>query len=269
MKKFNYRAMVSFLVAISFVILTVTGIVLYIVPPGRVAYWTRWQLFGLEKEEWAALHTIFGYFFVLVAAIHLYFNWKIFVNYLKTRVSRYFKLKRELIWAIGISVVIYIGTLWNLPPFSSIMQLGENIKGSWEEETISVPIPHAERMSIKELAEKVGFDYMQAIETLKEKGYDVDGESVIINIAKKYNVTPAEIYKIISARSNKGAGKATSGLGRFTLKALAQKANVSIEDAIEILKMNGIDAKEDDKIKDIAQSNGLLPVDIYNMLKEK
>ena len=49
--KQSLRSLIAFLVTWAFAVLTVTGIVLYIVPQGRIAYWTHWSLAGLDKEQ--------------------------------------------------------------------------------------------------------------------------------------------------------------------------------------------------------------------------
>lgn len=45
------RSSTSFLVTWSFLVLTITGFVLYVVPHGRVAYWIHWSLAGMEKDQ--------------------------------------------------------------------------------------------------------------------------------------------------------------------------------------------------------------------------
>ncbi|MCD8492337.1 MAG: hypothetical protein LRY51_10810 [Geovibrio sp.] len=40
------------------------------------------------------------------------------------------------------------------------------------------------------------------------------------------------------------------------------------EKAVELLKAKGIEAAADEKVKDIAERAGMLPMDIYDYLKE-
>jgi len=47
---FQLRAMISVLLALAFPALLVSGLVLFVSPPGRVANWTDWRLFGLSKH---------------------------------------------------------------------------------------------------------------------------------------------------------------------------------------------------------------------------
>ena len=45
------RKITSLTALISFIFLVLTSVVLYIVPQGRVAYWSDWHLWGLTKTE--------------------------------------------------------------------------------------------------------------------------------------------------------------------------------------------------------------------------
>lgn len=58
--KQSARSLTAFLVTWSFVVLTVNGIVLYVVPQGRIAYWVHWSLVGMEKEQWGWVHSVDG-----------------------------------------------------------------------------------------------------------------------------------------------------------------------------------------------------------------
>ena len=81
----NIRRIVSLLLIFSFILLLITGIVLYIVPAGRIAFWADWRFIGLTKEQWGDIHIISGILGLLVGFIHIIFNWKSIVLYLKNR----------------------------------------------------------------------------------------------------------------------------------------------------------------------------------------
>ncbi|MCK4621505.1 MAG: DUF4405 domain-containing protein [Desulfuromonadales bacterium] len=54
----NMRKITSLIALISFVLLMLTSIILYIVPSGRVAYWAGWRLWALNKEDWGLCTSI-------------------------------------------------------------------------------------------------------------------------------------------------------------------------------------------------------------------
>ena len=151
-KKFSWRGWTTFVVTLSFIVDTISGIILYIAPPGRVAHWTNWTIWGLDKEQWVAVHTIFGYLLLIIVVIHLYFNWNMFRNFIWSKVRKALQLRWEMLTAILVSLLVFLFTFWNIPPFSTIMNLGENLKESWEESKVEVPIAHAELMSLQEFS---------------------------------------------------------------------------------------------------------------------
>lgn len=73
--KFRWRALVSVFVFIPFAILRISGASLWFTPPGRIANWTNWTLFGLRKVEWANLRIWFALVFVAASGFHIVLNW--------------------------------------------------------------------------------------------------------------------------------------------------------------------------------------------------
>ncbi|MBW1916092.1 MAG: DUF4405 domain-containing protein [Deltaproteobacteria bacterium] len=148
-KKFNWRGWTTFVTIISFIVDTISGIILYIAPHGRVANWTNWEIWGLNKDEWAAIHTIFGYILLIIVGIHLYYNWKVFMNFIWSNLRKALNLKWELVAAILINILLFVATLWNIPPFSTTMNLGAQIKESWEESiAVAAPVRQAQELSL-------------------------------------------------------------------------------------------------------------------------
>ena len=131
-KKFKWRAFISVLTTVFFVLMVFTGLILFVTPPGRVANWTGWRLIALTKHQWGGLHIWFGLMFVIASAFHLYFNWKTLVSYFKDKASHAFAMRAEWTTALIISAIVFIGTLAEIKPFSSLLALNETIKHSWE-----------------------------------------------------------------------------------------------------------------------------------------
>jgi len=127
-KRFNFRSFTALVIFWSFIMETISGVVLYIVPPGRVANWTNWKLLGLTKDAWGAVHTIFGLVFLIFALIHIYKNWKPLLNYMKTKIKAGLKARQELAVSLLLTLVVGVATVAGVPPFSSIMDWGEKIK---------------------------------------------------------------------------------------------------------------------------------------------
>ena len=203
--KFQMRALTSVLAAISFIAITFAGLMLYVAPPGRVANWTNWEILGLAKEQWAALHTCFGCAFILFAIIHIYLNWTVLLNYFKGRVTKKFAIRKEWLIAALVCAAIFFGTLIEVAPFSSIMALNDHVKNSWERPDQRPPIPHAEILPLGALAKKTGFDLNLMISNLRAEGIEFAGPDELIGeIAKANGISPVELYSIATTPLKRG-----------------------------------------------------------------
>ena len=59
---------------LSFLLMVLTSVVLYIVPQGRVAYWADWRLWGLSKSDWGNIHINMGFVFLVALALQITYN---------------------------------------------------------------------------------------------------------------------------------------------------------------------------------------------------
>jgi hypothetical protein len=99
MKERNWsgRAFTSLCSLLSFILLCNTGIILYIEPHGRVAYWIKWHFLNLEKDQWGNIHVYSGLLFLIAGGFHIYYNWKPLVEYLSGKIKSVLRYKRELL----------------------------------------------------------------------------------------------------------------------------------------------------------------------------
>ncbi len=206
-------------------------------------------------------------------AIHLYFNWNMFWNFIWSKVRKALHLRWEMLTAILVNLLVFLFTLWSIPPFSTIMNLGENLKESWEESKIEVPIAHSELMSLEEFSSKIQIPVDQALSALKSKGYAVKNvRQTLDEIAKKNRTSPDKLYEAIKSgglkptvpKSVKGSGR-----GRKTLETICSEENIPLEQAMSRLKQKGIDARPGDRLRDIANKYEKTPLEIVNILTGK
>jgi hypothetical protein len=81
---FSFRTFTTFILAWTFLALVVSGTVLYVSPPARIANWTRWSVVAWTKQQWQAVRTLSAIVFLTGGLFHLLkFNWKAFVAYLR------------------------------------------------------------------------------------------------------------------------------------------------------------------------------------------
>ena len=198
-KRINNRGLTSFLMLFGFIIMMLTGLVLYIVPAGRIAYWVNWELTGLTKTDWGNIYIISGILFIVAGVFHIYFNWKVLIHYFKDKIMGNINLKRELLIASIISAVFILSSLYQLRPISYLLDLNEFIKNSWIAiENYEPPIGHAELLSLNTFTKKMKIDIEKVVIEFKLKGIKFDNTDVTLeNISKENNISPMDLYMII------------------------------------------------------------------------
>ncbi|MCI0513567.1 DUF4405 domain-containing protein [candidate division KSB1 bacterium] len=268
MPKFKFRGFTSLLMFFSFLISLISGIVLYFPPQGKIANWTHWTFWGLEKEMWGALHINASLIVFLIVILHLYYNWKILFRYVKKKAELAFNLKLELFTAAALSLFIILATLYNLEPFRTIIKWNNDIKNYWVTQAqTQPPIPHAEDLTVTEFCEQLSIPLENFRQHMNQQGWKFNGsEDKIIEIAARNGISPAAIYNLVKGADHNKPGQAISGWGRKSLAQVCVELDQDIAEAIKKLAANGVTASKDDQLKDLAEKNNLRPMDIVNLI---
>jgi hypothetical protein len=166
--KFQFRGFSSILLSISFVIVVVTGLVLWLSHSP--------QTFGIGKGLWKHTHIFTSLLMLIVGVVHICLNWRIFVSYLWDGASRRLNQKREMLLAsVVVAVVVLPGFL--------VDQGGAG--------------PFA-KMSATEIAAKAGQKVEVLVENLKKDGVAVhDPADSLIEIAKHNNLSVDKLFTIV------------------------------------------------------------------------
>jgi len=275
--RFSYRALTSLILVWAFLTLMVSGIMLYVSPPGRIANWSDWRLLGLTKEQWQGVHTLTAIVFLTGGLFHLLkFNWKVFVAYAKGRAGREWHYRREFAASVILVLVVLAGTIIQVPPFQSVMAGGEVIKNSWADTTNQPPVPHMEEMTIQEVAGKLELPPDRAVGIVKEQGVAAAQPQMSLKeAARETKKSPQEIYRELQHKSalppekhpQAGFGHGM-GLGRKSVTDAAAELGVTPEAVIAALAARNIKAKPEDTMRAIASANGMTPAEIFEILQK-
>ncbi len=197
------RRVVSLTLLLSGFLLIVTGAVLYIVPPGRVAYWTDWRLWGFSKTQWGNLHINLGVFLFFASILHVYYNWKPIVSYLKDKVKRIKIFTRAFNYALLISILIIIGTFVEVPPFVWVIEISTAIKDRGIEKYGEPPYGHAELSSIEMFSKKMQLDLGEVVSRLEKASIRINDTKQSLEVIAEINeITPKQIYQAIISFNN-------------------------------------------------------------------
>ncbi len=260
---------------ISFILLVVTSIILYIVPHGRVAYWSDWHLWGLTKDQWGNLHINLGFLFLLTGILHIYLNWRPLLTTMKNRARQVIVFTLGFTVALIISLLVCTGTLLKVPPMSTIINLAESIKDQAAEKYGEPPYGHAELSSLKIFARRLGLDLDIALKLLQQSSIHFSGpRQTILEIAKENHLTPKQVYEVIKPALQSSRQK--SGLpdtppprfGHRTLADICTEYHLDMPEILQNLTLKKIIANPKQTIKEIAATNGIEPHSLYLVLHD-
>lgn len=281
-KGMHGRGLTSLVALTSFVIMTITGIVLYFAPQGRVAYWVFWEFIGLSKTDWGNIHIISSIVFAVAGGFHLYFNWKPLMNYLSAKIAGSLTYRNELAAASALSVIIVAGSISLFPPFNYVIEFSAYLKDAWVySREYEPPFGHAEQASLRTFAKRMDIDLKKAEAELRAQGIALrSAKDRLEDIAAANHITPMDIYVVIKKYEKKAAADmdmtftpeivdekfAGTGLGRKALSRVIEDTGIQPELAKQRLAQNNIKAEGDETLKDIAARYNITPIDILKIM---
>ena len=278
-RAFVWRTFTSVLLVTCFLGALVSGSVLFLAPPGRIANWTQWTIGGVTKHEWAALHVSFSSVFLVGVILHVFFNWRPLVSYFKSRLTRRIGWRPEWASALVLTAVVGWAALADWPPFGWLLAASENLKQSWDEPARRAPIPHAELLALRELAAQAQVDLTTATERLNQAGLrGVAPEAKVEDLATANQLSAERVYDLVlgqPAEPGRGAGRRGEGglrggggggggggaghgggLGWKTLEQMCREENLVPEEVLARLKARGVQAERQQTLREIATANG-------------
>lgn len=268
---FSLSSFISLVSAGLFLMMTVTGLVLYIEPLGRVAYWVGWRFWGLSKTDWGDIHIVSSLFFAVAAGVHLWLNWKAFWNYLTARVRAVLRHRRELAAAAVLTAAAFFLSLFRVAPVSWVLDLGAAAKASWvKDKSYEPPFGHAELVGLRALCRKSDLDWNAAAAALKAAGIRfASPDEKLRDTAAANGMTPRGVFMVMQDAAGKKKEPprfsspaeveekfAGTGVGRRKLAWLADDLGLDPAVMNRRLARAGIRARADATLKDIAAASG-------------
>lgn len=246
-KSLNLRAFASVFAGLSFILMTVTGLVLFFAPSCRIARETSWTVWGHSKDQWSAIHIWLGIAFVFASFIHVYLNWTALINYFKSKVRKGWAFRVEWFAALIICVVLYAGSALGVTPFSSLMAWKETFKNGaseagWAWRGGRLAYQHAE------------------IQTSYSEQTLVSGEPTSNESHENCEQT---------GRGGYGPGRVGAGMGRKMLKQFCSDEGIELTWAISQLKNQGVTARETMTMREIADALGVHPRELRVVLQSR
>lgn len=215
------RKIVSLTTTLSFMLLIISSIMLYITPEGRVAYWSDWHII-FSKERWGDLHITGGVLFLVFGIWHACLNFKPIKNYCALAFSTGKRNPWPLTLSLLICLFVYAGTFFNVPPMGQLVSWNDEIKEYQAKKYGNPPFGHAENSSLRQFSSFLGLDIAEILRAMKEADFkgNPEPDSIFKTVAAANNMTPQEMYKFILKTTGKENPNLLRGTGRGTGKRI-------------------------------------------------
>lgn len=224
--KFNWQSFISIALLFAFVFMLISGIVLYIAPEGSLSRWIGWDILNLTKKQWEHQHTIFSYLFILFSVLHIFkINWGLLISYFLFDKKRFIFFK-EIIIAFVIVMFVFVGTLFNWKPFSSVINWGNSISDNYGVGVEYPNVSDAEKLSLEKFAMNVfQISYSDFKAYTKEYEYaDLDKNSTVLEFCKLNEISPEYLYKNIKEQIV--ADKPSGSAGNSTIQSFLDNSTI-------------------------------------------
>lgn len=273
------QSLTSLSVMAGFLIMSVSGVIAFVNPQGRIAYWTDWSLLGLSKEQWGDIHILSSLLFVIAGVVHIYYNWRLLMNYLGQKATSGRKHRREIAITVLVSLIVVASAVWKIPPLSYLLDLNAYVKDVWiVHKDYEPPFGHAEALSLKVFCQKTNIPLDAAVAALKEqKLTGVEPGRLLKDIARANGTSPMMLYrhlKPLEVQSQPTAAPtaytaemveaqfAGTGIGSKTLTELAAQTGQDLTQMKTRLSQKGMKVGDDQPLKQMANQNNVQPLDL-------
>jgi hypothetical protein len=156
-----------------------------------------------------------------------------------------------------------------VPPFGTVMDVGEDIKNSWSTSSTEPPVPHAELMTVARLSETVKIPTEKAVANLEKQGIKVAQPTMTVQqIADQHKLTPQQVYQKIQSEDAKPNVSVAEGggWGRMNVQQVCERFGVPVDAGVARLQAAGIEATASTAIRELATARGKTPIDIARIV---
>ena len=272
MRKINWQIFISFNLLFTFVLMLLSGLILYFKPEGTVARWLDWKILGVDKSGWESLHTVFSFLFLAFALFHIL---KVHLKNIRAYILNYKPrgFRRELYISLLISLLFLMGTLLYLPPFHMIYQAGNELSDRWAG-LVQVEDDNIEpRQSLEDIAKETGMDSERLNQWMSRQGLGkLPASASLMAHAENLNITPYDLYQRMQSAVSQGSDGADNKIYRsITLEQMALIFEVEVSGIqnylLEKYDLNRV--APDSSLYEIARETGQTPRQVKLQILEQ
>ncbi|WP_043646300.1 hypothetical protein [Fundidesulfovibrio putealis] len=282
------------LFAFSLAGMAASSLALFAGPSTEVALWSDWSFLGLSRPRWEALHYGMGLLLTLSGLISLFTGASRMMALPTGDAEDRYGAQTAKAWltAIVIFVVLLLASVLMLPPGGTLVHMASGLK-SWHAKSFGEPpLAGAASMTPTELAKRLSLDPAKALTNLAAHNVKLSSpDATITEIARQNGLAPAAVYETLRGGKDPRLPAAPAapvaeapkpqaapappqlpadpppGLGRLKLADVCEQYGLNLNGAVDKLAKSGIKASGDMTLRQIAQSNLMLPIEVYDALR--
>ena len=252
-----------------------TSLVMYIVPPARVASWADWAFLGISRAHWEGAHLGMGLLFCAAGLAHLLLNWDSLLDYLRDADGVVVVFTRPFFFGLILSLFVFVGALAGLPPVKQLVTLSNYIKDRAVEVYGEPPYSMAERATLAEFARRMGMEQDKALALLRMRNIKAESANLTLaEIARQNGVAPGGVFEALKMVMEPSGGTAGGlpkdpppGLGRRKLSDICEEYSLDIKAVMSRLEGAGMRAQPAWTLAEVAKVNNVLPISVYEVLR--
>jgi len=285
------------LFAFSLAGMAASSLALFAGPSTEVALWSDWSFLGLSRPRWEALHYGMGLLLTLSGLVSLFTGASRMMALPQADAEDRYGAQTAKAWltAIVIFVVLLLASVLMLPPGGTLVHMASSLK-TWHAKSFGEPpLAGAASMSPTELAKRLSLDPAKALTNLAAHNVKLSSpDATITEIARQNGLAPAAVYETLRGGKDPRLPAAPAappssvaeapkpqappappqlpadpppGLGRLKLADVCEQYGLNLNGAVDKLAKSGIKASGDMTLRQIAQSNLMLPIEVYDALR--
>jgi hypothetical protein len=210
---------------------------------------------------------------LLTIVLHIYLNWNPILAYLKTKSKQMRVFTRDFNFAAMITIAVMVGTLWQVPPFSTVIAFSQAIKDEAADKYGEPPYGHAELSTVKTFVDRMGWPLEESLRHLNQQQIQVDDPGQTLQtVAQRNGLSPQQLFLAMKPAETAPSGEGLpetppAGIGRRNLADICQAYDINIPTLIRGLAGHKISAAADQPLKTIAEQHRMAPQDLYDLIR--
>ena len=269
------KKIVTMVLFFSLFFMLLTALVMFIVPPGRVASWANWNFLGLSRQAWEGAHLAMGLLFLAAGVGHVLLHLDELLDHLRDEDGVVVVFTKPFLLGLLLTVGVFAGSLAGLPPAGQLVALSGLLKERAAETYGEPPYSQAERSTLADFARRMGMDAEKALSLLRLRNIKAENADLTLaQIAQQNHVAPGGVFEALKMVMEPSGGTITGlpkdpppGLGRRKLSDICEEYGLDMVQVLSRLSAAGYKAQPAWTLTETAKANNVLPIAVYDALR--